>query len=104
MNVVGPAVDKNDCWAIGGAGFGVSDIQEACVNLFERAKRCVCARLIWPQVCWIYCAGLCLRETGSDKPGGGSGHGDGAQKVTTTTIECLGHFVPIHFRISFVRF
>jgi hypothetical protein len=38
MDVVGPAVQKHDHRAIGRAGFGVSDIQEAGIDLLERAE------------------------------------------------------------------
>ena len=41
VNVVGPAVQKNDRRTIGGAGFGVSDIQDAGIDLLERGERCV---------------------------------------------------------------
>ena len=35
VNVVGPAVQKNDRGTIGGAGFGVSDIQQAGIDLLQ---------------------------------------------------------------------
>ena len=34
-------MQQKDCRAIGGAGFGVSDIQEAGVDLFQRARTMV---------------------------------------------------------------
>ena len=45
VNVVGPAVQKNDRGTIGGAGFGVSDIQQAGIDLLQRAERSVRSRL-----------------------------------------------------------
>ena len=42
VNVVGPAVQKNDRGAIGGAGFGVSDIQDAGIDLLQR-RRTMCS-------------------------------------------------------------
>ena len=45
VNVVGPAVQKNDRRAIGRAGFGVSDIQDAGIDLLQRAERRVRPRL-----------------------------------------------------------
>jgi hypothetical protein len=33
MNVVRPSVEKDDGGTIGGAGFGVSDVQEAGIDL-----------------------------------------------------------------------
>jgi hypothetical protein len=35
MNIVGPAVQKNDRRAIDGAGFSVSNIQDAGIDLLE---------------------------------------------------------------------
>ena len=45
VNVVGPAVQKNDRGTIGGAGFGVADIQDAGIDLLQRAERRVRSRL-----------------------------------------------------------
>jgi hypothetical protein len=44
-------VQKNDHRAIGRAGFGVSDIQEAGIDLLERAegRSCSCCRLAPPR-------------------------------------------------------
>src|SRR5271154_5704887 len=41
VNVVRPAVQKNDGRAIGRTGFGVANIQEASINLLQWAERCV---------------------------------------------------------------
>jgi hypothetical protein len=38
VNVVGPAVQKNYRRTIGGAGFGVPDIEEAGIDLLEGPK------------------------------------------------------------------
>ena len=45
VNVVGPAVQKNDRRAIGGTGFGVADIQDAGIDLLQRGERRVRPRL-----------------------------------------------------------
>ena len=39
VNVVGPAMQKNDRGTIGRAGLGVSDIQDAGIDLLQRAER-----------------------------------------------------------------
>ena len=51
VDVVGPAVQKNDRRAIGGAGLGVADIQDAGIDLLQRAERRVRPRLDCGQIC-----------------------------------------------------
>ena len=57
VNVVGPAVQKNDRRAIGGTGFGVADIQDAGIDLLQRAERDVRPRLDRGQ---LRLGGLCV--------------------------------------------
>jgi hypothetical protein len=38
MDIVRPAVQEDDWFAISGANLGIADIQDACVNLLERGK------------------------------------------------------------------
>ena len=45
VDVVGPAVQEDDGGTIGGPGFGVTDIEDAGIDLFQRRKRGVGARL-----------------------------------------------------------
>ena len=45
VNVVGPAVQKNDRRTIGGAGFGIADIEDAGIDLLQRTQR-KCASLV----------------------------------------------------------
>src|SRR4029077_10088430 len=51
VNVVGPAMKENDDGAIAGAGLGVSDIEQAGIDLLQWCKRRIGARL--------YSAGAC---------------------------------------------
>ena len=44
VNIVGPAVQKNDRRTVGGTGFRVSDIQDAGIDLLERGERRVRTR------------------------------------------------------------
>ena len=62
VNVVGPAVQKNDRRAIGRAGFGVADIQDAGIDLLERAERRVRSRLDRGQPRSFGPAGLCVPQ------------------------------------------
>ena len=57
VNVVGPAVEKNDRRTIGGTGFGISNIEDAGIDLLERAET-RCSSPAWLQAlsvlsCWI---------------------------------------------------
>ena len=45
VDVVGPAVQQNDRRAIGGAGFGVTDIQHAGIDLLEWGELYIRARV-----------------------------------------------------------
>jgi hypothetical protein len=45
MDVVGPAVQENDHGTIGGAGFGVADIEDGGIDLLQRPERGVRSRL-----------------------------------------------------------
>ena len=38
VNVVGPAVQKNDRRTIGGTGFGITDIEQAGIDLLQRTR------------------------------------------------------------------
>ena len=52
VNVVGPAVQKNDRRAIGRTGFGVADVQDAGIDLLQRRERRVRPRLDRGQLAW----------------------------------------------------
>ena len=57
VDVVGPAVQQDDDGTIGGPGFGVTDIEDAGIDLFQRGKRSVGTRLDRAR------ARLCARRT-----------------------------------------
>src|SRR5437763_711552 len=44
INVLGPAVQKNHHWSIGGTGFSVTDIEAAGLDLLQRSERRVRSR------------------------------------------------------------
>ena len=47
VNVVGPAMQKNDGGSVGGAGFGIADIEHAGIDLLQWTRRtCVVPGLI----------------------------------------------------------
>ena len=73
-------MQKNDGRAIGGAGLGVADIQGAGVDLLQRGKRRIRARLDRGKLCQFYLAGLCVRRPDQAELGGGNGHGGGAKE------------------------
>ena len=65
VNVVGPAVQKNDRRTIGGAGFSVSDVQDAGIDLLQRSERRVRPRLDRGQLAGRPAR---LRVRGTDQP------------------------------------
>ena len=77
VNVVGPAVQKNDRRAVGGAGFGVADVQDAGIDLLQRAERGVRPRLDRGQ---LRLGGLRVRRADHAELGGRGGHGRGAEE------------------------
>ena len=93
VNVVGPAVQKNDRGTIGGTGFGVSDIEEAGVDLLQRAKRRVRSRLDRAQL-----RRFCSRCRGTDHAelGGSKGHRRSAKKAAAMLVDLFGRFGLIH--------
>ena len=56
-------MQKNDGRPIGGAGFGVTDIQDAGIDLLQRSERRVRSRLDRRQLC--RCCGACLCACGA---------------------------------------
>ena len=67
VNVVGPAVQQEDCRSIGGAGFRVPDVQHSRVDLLQRAERR--ARPRQPRAFLLLSlAALTRRSSGSTRP------------------------------------
>jgi len=63
VNVVGPAVEKNDSGPVCGTGLSVSDIQDTGIDLLERGKPSIRSRLDWRQLCHSCFARLRMSQT-----------------------------------------
>jgi hypothetical protein len=72
VNIVGPAVQKDDNRTIGGAGLGIADIQDAGIDLLQWTEGRVRPRLYRG---WNHLAGLCVRGTDRDEFGGSKAYG-----------------------------
>ena len=88
VNVVRPAVQENDDRPIGGAGFGVADIQNARIDLLQRTERLICS--------WLDCRDLCLhplrcRRTDHAELSGGDCHRGGAKEGAALLVNFLRH-------------
>src|SRR5262249_42230823 len=60
MDVVRPAMQKDDNGTIGRASFRVADIQDASIDLLQWSERCMCSWLDY----WQFCLrALCRRRT-----------------------------------------
>jgi hypothetical protein len=76
---------------IGGAGFSVSNTQEAGIDLLQRAERCVRPRLNCGHIWWGRFSGLRFYRTEDAELGGGNGHGRIAQKVAAVIVDFFRH-------------
>jgi hypothetical protein len=92
VNVVGPAVQKNDRTTAGGAGFGISDVEHAGIDLLERAERRVRSRLDRGRINRADPARLRARRTGDAEPGERNGHGRGTQEAAAMMVDVFGQF------------
>ena len=86
MNIIGPAVQKNDRGTIGGTGFGVSDIEDAGINLFQRGERRVRPRLDRRQR-GLLRLGLRLGGPHHAKLGRGKAHRRSRKKATPMAVD-----------------
>jgi hypothetical protein len=82
-------VQQKNYRAIGGAGLGVSNIQEASVDLLQGRERGVRARLDCGQV-WFCRAVLSVRRTAQAELRGCNSHGRGADKAAARMIDIFG--------------
>jgi hypothetical protein len=80
-------VQQNDCGTIGGAGFGISDIQDAGIDLLQRAERRVRPRLDRSRIRGPCRAGLCVRQTAQHELSGGDAHRRGAKKAASILVD-----------------
>ena len=80
-------MQQNDRRTVGGASFGVADVEDAGVDLFHRGERGVRSRLDRRQLSRL--AGLRRCWTGHGEPGAGDSHGRGAQKPAAMMIDFL---------------
>ena len=76
---------------VGGAGFGVADVQDAGVDLLQRAERRVCPRLALGQAHGLRLYGLCFRGINHAESCGGGCHDRGADKAAAGTVKLFGH-------------
>src|SRR5258705_12639476 len=75
MNVVGPAVQKDDRRAIGWAGLRIADIQDTGLDLLQGHERCVRTWLDFGQIRPLRLTRLRMRRTDLNKLGGSKGNG-----------------------------
>ena len=88
-------MQQKDYRAIGGAGFGVSDVQKAGVDLLQGRERGVRPRVDRGQV--RFCrAGLSVRRTAHAELRGCNSHGRGADKAAARMIDIFGDFSRVH--------
>jgi hypothetical protein len=66
-------VEQDHRGTIGGTGFRVSNIEEACIDLLQRTERWVRVRLTRGNACPFCVAGFRFRGTGREKVGGSNG-------------------------------
>ena len=89
-------MQKNDRRAIGGAGFGVSDIQDAGIDLLQRAERCVRPWLDGGQPSGACLTWLCGCGTDDAKLSGCRGQRSSANKVTAMPVYVFSGFGRFH--------
>ena len=89
VNVVRPAVQKDDGAAVRRTGLGVSDIQDAGIDLLERCERRMRPRFGHAQCHRFGLAGLRSRGIAHGEPGRGNGHGRGAKKAAAIIVDVL---------------
>jgi hypothetical protein len=84
VNVIGPAVQQNDRRPVGGAGLGVADVEDAGVDLLQRAERGIRSRLECGQL-WL----LRLGMQRADRPelSGGNHQAHGAEEAATMMVD-----------------
>src|SRR5215813_3958971 len=100
VNVVWPAVQKDDHWSIGGTGFCVTNIKDAGINLLQRSKGRVCSRLD--------CRHFCLHPLGSrrtDEPelSGGDRHFSAAKEAASIRVDFVLVLVRMHWSPPGIR-
>ena len=79
-------MQKNGGRPVCRAGFGIADIQDAGVDLLQRAKR-----RIHPGLDRVHLAGLRVRGAADPEPGGGNGERRVAQNAAATVVDFCGH-------------
>ena len=84
-------MQQNDRGTVGGTGFGVADVEEAGIDLFQRRERCVRPGLEPWEIGRPCLFGLCLRGTGQAKLGGRDGHGSSAKKASAILVDLFRH-------------
>src|SRR5262249_40436416 len=93
VNVVGPAVQKNDYGPVCGTGLGVSNVQDTGIDLLERSERSIRSRLDRRQLYLSCRAGLRLSRTDYAELSGRRGHSSGTNEVTSMPVYffCFDH-------------
>jgi hypothetical protein len=90
-------VQKNDRRAIGGASFGVSDIEDAGIDLLQRAEGRICSRLDRRDFCLDP---LCRSRTDHPELRGGDGHRGGAKEAASILVDFVRDLDRIHWAAS----
>jgi hypothetical protein len=96
VNIVRPAMQQNDGGTVGGAGLGITDIEQAGIDLLQRAERGVRARLDLGQFGRFCLADLRIRRTAQGELGGCEGHRGGAEKAAAVLVDVFGSFDRVH--------
>ena len=91
-------MQKNDRGTVGGAGLGVSDIQQAGVDLLERAEDALVPRLTLDRSCRLCLARLCTRGTDHAEPGSGHRHGRRSKEAAAIKVRVRQASVSLPFR------
>jgi hypothetical protein len=88
-------VQQIDRGPVGGAGFGLTDIEQAGIDLLQRAERGG-SRLNSGQLLRICLDSLYIGRTNHAELGRGKGHGRSPEKAAALMIDVFGYFDLIH--------